>query len=140
METANGESGSLIERVERLEKQNRRMKQVGAAALLLAGALFLMGQAAPKRTVEANEFILKDASGRLRGTWWAHSEGAILELYDSDGKPRIGLGVNKVGAALSVYNAQSHDKIDLVQLGVLGRRKQTQVVYSQTKPVESKLI
>ena len=60
------DSSVLMERLEKLEKQNRRLKQVGAVALVLAASILLMGQAPARRTVEANEFILKDASGNVR--------------------------------------------------------------------------
>ena len=58
----------VMNRLERLEKQNRRIKQIGALALILIASVLLMGQASSKRTVEANQFMLKDTSGRLRAT------------------------------------------------------------------------
>ena len=58
---------AVVERLEKLERQNRRMKQVGAVALIIAAAVLLMGQASPNRTVEANEFVLQDESGAVHG-------------------------------------------------------------------------
>ena len=55
---------AVVERLEKLERQNRRMKQACAAVLILAAAVLLMGQASPNRTVEANEFLLIDRKGR----------------------------------------------------------------------------
>ncbi len=52
---------AVVERLEKLERQNRRMKQAGAVALVLAAAVLLIGQAPRTRIVEANEFILKDS-------------------------------------------------------------------------------
>jgi len=49
-----------------LEKQNRRLKQLGATLLILVTSLIVMGQAPSKKTVEANEFILRDDSGNIR--------------------------------------------------------------------------
>ena len=60
MEPGTSELTTVMNRLERLEKQNRRIKQIGALALILLGSVFLMGQASPPRTVEANEFVLKD--------------------------------------------------------------------------------
>ena len=62
MESGTSEWTAVMNRLERLEKQNRRMKQIGALALVLIGAVLLMGQATPTKTVEANEFILRDTS------------------------------------------------------------------------------
>lgn len=53
-------------RLIRLEKQNRRIKQLGAAVLIIPVILLVMGQAPSKKTIEANEFILKDDSGNIR--------------------------------------------------------------------------
>jgi hypothetical protein len=49
-----------------MEKQNRRLKRLGAALLVLVTSLVVMGQAPSKKTVEANEFILRDESGSIR--------------------------------------------------------------------------
>jgi hypothetical protein len=49
-----------------LEEQNRRLKQLGAALLVLVTSLIVMGQAPSKKTVEANEFILRDDGGNIR--------------------------------------------------------------------------
>ncbi len=61
---------SVTERLEKLERQNRRMKRAGVMALIVVGAILLMGQTAPKsRTIEAetlaaHEFVLL---GRYNG-------------------------------------------------------------------------
>jgi hypothetical protein len=67
MEPGTSEWNALTARLEKLEKQNRRTKQVGIVILILIGSVLLMGQAATKTTLEANEFLLKDATGKVRG-------------------------------------------------------------------------
>lgn len=57
---------ALVERIERLEKQNRRFKLAASTAGLILAAVVAMGQAAPKKTVEADELIITDASGKTR--------------------------------------------------------------------------
>ena len=42
------------------------LKQLGTALLVLVTSLIVMGQAPSKKTVEANEFVLKDDSGNIR--------------------------------------------------------------------------
>ncbi|MBI3895033.1 MAG: hypothetical protein HY313_03790 [Acidobacteria bacterium] len=49
---------AIVERLEKLEKQNRRMMQAGALILVVAASVLLMGQAPSYRVVEANEFVL----------------------------------------------------------------------------------
>ncbi len=53
----------LTRRVEHLERENRRLKQFGIAALVLIAAVVAMGQARPARTIEAEEFLLKMQTG-----------------------------------------------------------------------------
>jgi hypothetical protein len=53
-------------RLAKLEKENRRFKQIGTAALIFLTSVVVMGQAVSKKTVEANEFILRDSSGHAR--------------------------------------------------------------------------
>jgi hypothetical protein len=52
-------------RLLRLEKQNRRMKQLGILVLLLAGTFLVMGQGYPGRVSEAERFVVKDARGKI---------------------------------------------------------------------------
>ena len=72
----------MIERLEKLERQNRRMKQAGAAVLVLAAAVLLMGQASPNRTVEANRFVLTDRSGNEQGVLMLKPSGPSFMLLD----------------------------------------------------------
>jgi hypothetical protein len=51
-------------RLEKLERDNRRLKAIALAALLLPGALLLMGEARASHTFTANKFVLRDAQGR----------------------------------------------------------------------------
>ena len=80
MSSSTPEWTAVVERLEKLERQNRRLKQVGAVALILAAAVLLMGQAPATRTVEANEFVLKDASGNVRGRFSMTIRGPELKL------------------------------------------------------------
>ena len=56
----------LHERLAALEKQNRRLKQLGVLGLIGGTLLLVLGQAGAKKTVEVNEFILKDGNGKVR--------------------------------------------------------------------------
>jgi hypothetical protein len=57
----------VVARLEKIEKENRRMKRAALAAVLAAACVLVMGQARPAvRTVEAQSYILQDASGSKR--------------------------------------------------------------------------
>lgn len=56
--------------------------------ILLAIVIFLGAHAqseAPARTVEAQEFILKDSSGRVRAKLGMKNDQSVIELYDEQG-------------------------------------------------------
>ncbi len=62
-----------------------------------------MAQAASQsRTVEANEFILRDASGHVRGEFSAGSDSARLALWDKRRRAAISLGMAQNGPVLSL--------------------------------------
>ena len=71
------EIGVIVERLEKIEKQNRRFKQMGLGLVLVVGSQLLIGQAQPQstqrtpppsstRVLEAEKLILRDPQGRIR--------------------------------------------------------------------------
>jgi hypothetical protein len=66
MQTREFSLESLANRVVKLEVQNRRLKKVGVISFIVATVVIAMGQAPAKKVIEANEFVLKDASGTAR--------------------------------------------------------------------------
>lgn len=97
---------SIEERLDKLERQNRRLKQAGLLALIAITAIVLMGQSAPKsRTVEANSFVLTDEKGNMRADL-SMVGGAGLTVYDSKGEPRGMFAVNEDGAFLTLKDAE----------------------------------
>ena len=91
MESETPEWAAVMNRLERLEKQSRRMKQIGVLVLVLIGAVLLMGQTSSNRTVEANRFVLRDESGRIRATLSMRYDGPDLELLQSSGRTIVDL-------------------------------------------------
>lgn len=101
MTTETPDLQAIVERLERLEKQDVRLKRAGLSVLLVVSAALLMGQARPFRTVEAEGFILRDVSGKRRATLAvAADESVSLTLGDSTGTVRASLSVGKPGASL----------------------------------------
>ncbi|MBI4463787.1 MAG: hypothetical protein HY647_03685 [Acidobacteria bacterium] len=104
----------VIERLEKLEKLNRRMKQMGALALVAIALAFATSHLLPLGSLEANEFILKDDRGRIRGKFFMdeiNSRPSLvmygeedkasvtltpiwgLELFDQSGRTRVNLSL-----------------------------------------------
>jgi hypothetical protein len=85
MDNSTSDSQSLASRVERLEKQNLFLKRAGLALLVLPAALMFMGQSRPTRTIEAQNFVLRDSSGNKRAELSMGVDAAGLQFFDSKG-------------------------------------------------------
>lgn len=135
----------LQDRVERLERQNRRMGVTGIVAILVLAATFLplymsepglkqrmrsvesrvysLGNpVAEYRTIRAKEFVVVDTNGAERAKLTRDYDGLPgLFLYDEDGSERASLRVTEnildKGNG-TVLNLQDHSGIRRVSLGV----------------------
>ena len=127
---------TVMERLAKVERQNRRVKAVGTAALtLLAGAL-LMGVAAPTgESVEARAFVLRDDAGQVRAQLAMKEAGPELTFFDAreraqvrllatddsrglylsdrDDRTRLSLVVSDGGPRLSLSNAEGRPQAEL---------------------------
>ncbi|MGH7386345.1 MAG: hypothetical protein ACREKG_14300, partial [Candidatus Rokuibacteriota bacterium] len=83
----------LTRRLDRLERENRRLKLLGALALLGLAALTVMGQTAATQvvnTIEAERFVLRDGAGNARATLGLRPDGtAALALADDAQQERV---------------------------------------------------
>ena len=129
--------GDMRARVLKLEKQNRRLKQLGAVALLIVTSLLVMGQASQKKIIEADEFILRDNMGSVRarlsmnvptGSAPGFPAAAQLVLFDEKGKKRVMLNGGLTSASsfsgLTLYDGQERARAnfsedDLVGIGAV---------------------
>ena len=69
MENMTGQlESSVLARLDKLEKQNRRLKRVGFVLLFLSGAFFWMGQARVNisKEIQSRKFTLVDVKGKRR--------------------------------------------------------------------------
>jgi hypothetical protein len=81
----------LVARLECLERDNRRLKTAGAAALVLAAALGAIYATAPTPAViEAHAFEVIDAAGAVR----VEVKPGEVRFFDGQGVPRAGLGIS----------------------------------------------
>jgi hypothetical protein len=92
------------DRLERLEGESTWIKRIGLAASLLATCVFIVGQARPTRIVDADKFVLRDSSGRMRASLGMVLNGPSLNLYDADGKSRVELGALPGQTALLIMD------------------------------------
>ena len=91
---------TLMRWLDRLERRAQWWKHTGTLVLALAVSGMLVGHVQPKsRTVEAEEFLLKDPSGRLRGRFVVVHDTVELALFDKDGKIRVLQSVLADGSA-----------------------------------------
>lgn len=107
--------GSLTQRLECLERTNRRFKLIGSSVLVAIATLILMGQAKPTKVtkvLEAEEFILRDPSGKIRARLGMGDLGrtdvelikrgdfepVALNLFDKNGVARTRLSASDFSA------------------------------------------
>ncbi len=84
----------LQQRLDRLERGNRRWKRVAAFALPASLFTVLIGLALPIRAVEPGRVTVMDSSGRLRAAVGVLPDGSpFLGLYDEHGVSRLNLGL-----------------------------------------------
>jgi hypothetical protein len=101
-------------RIEKLERENRRLKRIGALAALISASLLLMGQAKTSRTVEAESFVLKDPQGRVQATLGIWHDSPMLRLYDKSSVARAWLSVSGNGEpGLMFYDAAGNQMVML---------------------------
>lgn len=90
----------MIKRLERLERENKRIKRLGAAAFFSIAALFAMGQSKPdvSKVVDAERFVVRDGSGAVRAVLGVNPDGNMgLEVRDRAGKAGVALGMGANG-------------------------------------------
>lgn len=91
---------NLQARIAKLEKQNRRFRRIGIAALASAALLFLMAQAPSRKTVEANEFVVKDAHGNVRIRLGVDPKNDSADLWLQTAKADEGASLSDSGLLL----------------------------------------
>jgi len=90
---------SFNRRLSRLEREARWWRVWGAVAGIIAAAFVIVGQTptfATSRIVEAEQFLLKDAEGKVRGRLMVGTDNSTsLILYDHTGMARTWLGARR---------------------------------------------
>jgi hypothetical protein len=102
----------LLQRMDRLERENRRLKRysgmmVVACAVLLglsAAMVFFSGRFSglpgAGQVVAARQFVLRDGGKEARGAWGLADDGSVrLTLNDQQGRERVRVSVLQDGSA-----------------------------------------
>lgn len=105
----------VFQRISELEFQNRvlakRVRQSWRITLA-AGAIpfmaFMVGWSHPvskDKVIEAEQFLLRDKDGKLRGGFCVDDTGVGQTIVDAEGITRISMGLNdKNGSHISIYD------------------------------------
>jgi hypothetical protein len=118
----------LIERMEQIERENRRLRRFGTTMLVgmavvigVTLAVFLYSGsfgAGVAQNVTARQFTIRDAKGTSRGTWGVTEDGTVrFLLSDPSGRPRVRLSLLADGSS-GLSFADSADR-KLVVVGAL---------------------
>lgn len=93
METKNADMQQVMDRLERVERQNRWLVRGGLVLVLSCGSVLLMAQKPLARSIEAEKFVLKDTAGKV-----------TAELHMTDSGPELALySTSKVGARANLF-------------------------------------
>lgn len=107
---------SVVERLQKLEGENRTLKRAFTLLLVAVGCALMMGQAAPKsRMLEAEKLILTDASGSTRAELAVLPGGPALRFFNSERKVRALYG----GGGLSLFDTEER-QLPLASFGASG--------------------
>lgn len=144
MEHSTSELNGRLSRLElqqaNLQRSNKRLRLMTGALALLCGALVTMGQtnSAVPDVLQAQQFVLRDSGGKVRGGMGIASDGAVglnfedpkghtrvtldvaangtpgLDFYDQDGKLRATFALGPAGEpGLGLYGPDGHLRTSL---------------------------
>ena len=108
---------ALMERIETLERQSRRLKHL-CAIIMVAFASIGAAQAALTKTIAASRFTLVDEDNRTRAELETSIPGSgragvnpILTFSDESGRTRLRIGLGQRGPTLEVIeeNGKTHE-------------------------------
>ncbi len=100
----NQATDTLVDRVERLEQQNRRLKLGGVACLAVVGTVLLMGQAAAPKVsdeIRTRQLVVVDETGETRAVLRGTADASQFLLYAS-GVPQVVIQASLAGPGLNI--------------------------------------
>lgn len=113
----------LLRRLERVERENRRLRRLGIAMLLALGSIALLAAAPPPgrpKVIDAQQIVLRDPTSGTR----AVLDGEGLALYNPNGALRVELREGKTGPRgmevftgdwLKLYDSKGRPGVELTE-------------------------
>jgi hypothetical protein len=99
-----------MERLARVEKQNRWLVGGGLALVLSCASVLLTAQKPVPQTIESQGFVLKDAAGQVRAELHMTGSGPELRLCDSQGRGKSNtlalIGADENGPSLDLFTKE----------------------------------
>jgi len=108
-----GTEQSLAQRIDRLERQNLKLRLAGAIVVLLGAAALSIGMSAPRKTLETDLLIIKDANGTSRMILGMADDGPAITMLDEKGKLRANIGVSDKGPELDFLDASETPRLQM---------------------------
>ena len=108
---------ALLERVKRLERQNKLIKLTGIVVALVIALVLLVGaKEKVSKEIVAEKFRVVDPYWRTRAILDVNQDGPGLALYDENGKLRALLAVHQDGPGLALYDENEKPRATLTAL------------------------
>ncbi len=105
---------NLIERVEALERENRRWKRTAlVVAAVLAAAAMVGMSSPPTKTLDLELLRIVDSHGKARAILGMGDEGPALSLLDEKGRLRANLGIERDGPSLDLLDTAESPRAQL---------------------------
>ena len=95
----------LVERLERVERSNRRLRLMAVLLFMILSAAVLMGASLGERVVNADAFTLTGPRGEPRAMLGMTPEEPMFILYDPAGNARLWMGVVDDAPGIVLFDA-----------------------------------
>lgn len=98
---------SIAERLDRLERENRRLKGIVALAAIVAFSLAATAQIAPQQKFTGQSFTLVDSTNHTRATLDMANFGGqpTLTMLNTDGRAVLRIGVTEKGGLVEAVDS-----------------------------------
>jgi hypothetical protein len=106
----------IINRLHKLEKQNKYMKLGGLAIVLLVVTTLLTGASKKPDVAEeirAKKIVLVNERGKDVIVMENLNDSSQIVMFDSNGKMRFGLEVNDRYSDLNIYDSKANERLSL---------------------------
>jgi hypothetical protein len=112
--------GTGDNQIQRLEKRVRVTAALACGLALLSFAVLLAGAQTAPNVVEAQKFVLKDESGRIRAELLSQGGGPSLVYYDREGNRRANFSAADDGSAWLHFTDKDKNSVFAIVVGATG--------------------